>query len=145
VVPSYAPPKLLLTQWTYSVNSCLDDVDDEVRDRAAFNLKLMQDEPLANTFVRDGAPQVLRSSSGGSRLELMSAWTDSTFSLDALESRLAAYIADTSSAEQPFDLTAVPKVSKEQVLEQARGASPPSPSSDLPRWRWLTFSSHART
>lgn len=33
---------------------CLDDVDDEVRDRAAFNLKLMGDEPLANTFVRDG-------------------------------------------------------------------------------------------
>ena len=48
---------------------------------------------------------------------------DSTFSLDALESRLAAYIADTSSAEQPFDLTTVPKVSKEQVLEQARGAT----------------------
>ncbi|GAA5866440.1 hypothetical protein JCM3774_004684 [Rhodotorula dairenensis] len=85
--------KVLLTR-------CLDDVDDEVRDRAAFNLKLMQDEPLANTFVRD----------------------DSTFSLDALESRLAAYIADTSSAEQPFDLTAVPKVSKEQVLEQARAS-----------------------
>lgn len=38
------------------MNSCLDDVDDEVRDRAAFNLKLMQDEPLANTFVRDGTP-----------------------------------------------------------------------------------------
>ncbi|KWU47545.1 coatomer subunit gamma [Rhodotorula sp. JG-1b] len=85
--------KVLLTR-------CLDDVDDEVRDRAAFNLKLMQDEPLANTFVRD----------------------DSTFSLDALESRLAAYIADTSSADKPFDLTAVPKVSKEQVLEQARAS-----------------------
>lgn len=41
---------------THTVNSCLDDVDDEVRDRAAFNLKLMQDEPLANTFVRDGTP-----------------------------------------------------------------------------------------
>lgn len=36
-------------------HSCLDDVDDEVRDRAAFNLKLLQDEPLANVFVRDGA------------------------------------------------------------------------------------------
>jgi hypothetical protein len=34
---------------------CLDDVDDEVRDRAAFNLKLMSDEPLADAFVRDGS------------------------------------------------------------------------------------------
>ncbi|GAA5823565.1 hypothetical protein JCM11251_000682 [Rhodosporidiobolus azoricus] len=83
--------KVLLTR-------CLDDVDDEVRDRAAFNLKLLQDEPLANTFVRD----------------------DSTFSLDALEARLASYVADQEAAEQPFDFTAVPKVSKEQALETAR-------------------------
>lgn len=95
-----------------------------MRDRAAFNLKLMQDEPLANTFVRDGkrtfAPRPAYSASAdyapGRR-------TDSTFSLDALESRLAAYIADTS-AEEPLDLSAVPKVSKEQVLEQARGEYP---------------------
>lgn len=39
---------------------CLDDVDDEVRDRAAFNLKLMGDEPLANAFVRDGTLIVIR-------------------------------------------------------------------------------------
>ncbi|BGP15201.1 hypothetical protein JCM10213_000848 [Rhodosporidiobolus nylandii] len=83
--------KVLLTR-------CLDDVDDEVRDRAAFNLKLLNDEPLANTFVRD----------------------DSTFSLDALEARLASYVADQEAAEQPFDFAAVPKVSKEQALETAR-------------------------
>ncbi|GJN89716.1 hypothetical protein Rhopal_002703-T1 [Rhodotorula paludigena] len=85
--------KVLLTR-------CLDDVDDEVRDRAAFNLKLLQDEPLANTFVRD----------------------DSTFSLDALESRLASYIADTTAPEEPFDFAAVPKISKEQALEAARSS-----------------------
>ncbi|TNY19491.1 coatomer subunit gamma [Rhodotorula diobovata] len=85
--------KVLLTR-------CLDDVDDEVRDRAAFNLKLLQDEPLANAFVRD----------------------DSTFSLDALESRLASYIADTTATDEPFDFAAVPKVSKEQALEVARGS-----------------------
>lgn len=39
--------KVLLTR-------CLEDVDDEVRDRAAFNLKLMDREPLANSYVRDG-------------------------------------------------------------------------------------------
>ncbi|GAA6012131.1 hypothetical protein JCM10207_005141 [Rhodosporidiobolus poonsookiae] len=83
--------KVLLTR-------CLDDVDDEVRDRAAFNLKLLNDEPLANTFVRD----------------------DSTFSLDALEARLASYVADQEAADQPFDFAAVPKISKEQALETSR-------------------------
>jgi coatomer subunit gamma len=34
---------------------CLDDVDDEVRDRAAMNLKLMEDdEDTANRFIRNG-------------------------------------------------------------------------------------------
>ncbi|CEQ42581.1 SPOSA6832_04398 [Sporobolomyces salmonicolor] len=79
---------------------CLDDVDDEVRDRAAFNLKLLNDEPLADAFVRDA----------------------STFSLDALESRLASYVADQEGASTPFDFASVPKVSKEQVLDTARRA-----------------------
>lgn len=36
---------------------CLDDVDDEVRDRAALNLSLMKDEEdkLADKFVKDGS------------------------------------------------------------------------------------------
>jgi coatomer protein complex subunit gamma len=34
---------------------CLDDVDDEVRDRAAMNLKIMdEDEDTANRFMRNG-------------------------------------------------------------------------------------------
>ena len=34
---------------------CLDDVDDEVRDRAALNLRLMdEDDEMANKFVRNG-------------------------------------------------------------------------------------------
>jgi hypothetical protein len=33
---------------------CLDDVDDEVRDRAAMYLKVLEDKPLAETFVKDG-------------------------------------------------------------------------------------------
>jgi coatomer protein complex subunit gamma len=41
--------KVLLTR-------CLDDVDDEVRDRAAMYLRVMQSEPLAETLVKDGAP-----------------------------------------------------------------------------------------
>jgi coatomer subunit gamma len=34
---------------------CLDDTDDEVRDRAALNLKLMdEDDELATKFIRNG-------------------------------------------------------------------------------------------
>jgi coatomer protein complex subunit gamma len=33
---------------------CLDDVDDEVRDRAAMYLRLMKEESLANALVKDG-------------------------------------------------------------------------------------------
>ncbi|SCV71073.1 BQ2448_3835 [Microbotryum intermedium] len=76
---------------------CLDDVDDEVRDRAAFNLKLMRDDPLATTFVRD----------------------DSTFSLEALEAKLQTYVSDPDASLEPFDLAAIPKVSKEQSLQAA--------------------------
>jgi hypothetical protein len=36
------------------VGRCLDDVDDEVRDRAAMYLRVLDDEPLAETFVKDG-------------------------------------------------------------------------------------------
>ena len=34
---------------------CLDDTDDEVRDRAALNLKLMdEDDEMATKFIRNG-------------------------------------------------------------------------------------------
>lgn len=42
-----------LTGW-YS--RCLDDVDDEVRDRAAMYLRVMKEEPLAEKLVKEGAP-----------------------------------------------------------------------------------------
>jgi coatomer subunit gamma len=34
---------------------CLDDVDDEVRDRAAMYLRLMKEDSLANSLVKEGA------------------------------------------------------------------------------------------
>jgi len=85
--------KVLLTR-------CLDDVDDEVRDRAAFNLKLMSDEPLAAAFIKD----------------------ESTFSLDALESKLTSYMGDPTASTSAFDFNAVPKISKEQALENMQRA-----------------------
>jgi len=35
------------------LNRCLDDVDDEVRDRAALYLKTFKDEPLAVAYVKE--------------------------------------------------------------------------------------------
>ena len=42
--------KVLLTR-------CLDDVDDEVRDRAALYLRTLDEEPLAEALVRDSASE----------------------------------------------------------------------------------------
>lgn len=33
---------------------CLDDVDDEVRDRAAMYIKVLEEKRLADVFVREG-------------------------------------------------------------------------------------------
>jgi coatomer protein complex subunit gamma len=103
----------------------LDDVDDEVRDRAAFNLKLMGDEPLANSFIRDGA-LACRLLRAPKLIPSVSSPLESTFSLDALEAKLTAYIADSDALSAPFDFNAVPKVSKEQSLENALRTSRPS-------------------
>jgi coatomer protein complex subunit gamma len=46
-----------------AANRCLDDVDDEVRDRAAMYLKVLKEEPLAEKLVKDGthvSPPALR-------------------------------------------------------------------------------------
>lgn len=40
---------------TVLLTRCLDDIDDEVRDRAALNLRLMQEEDdMANRFIKTG-------------------------------------------------------------------------------------------
>ncbi|KAK3710209.1 coatomer subunit gamma [Vermiconidia calcicola] len=80
---------------------CLDDTDDEVRDRAALNLRLMQeDDEMAGKFIRN----------------------DSMFSLPVLEDQLAHYV-NGSSAEafaNPFDFSNVPVVTREQSLAEDR-------------------------
>ncbi|KAI0281688.1 coatomer subunit gamma [Russula aff. rugulosa BPL654] len=78
------------------LNRCLDDVDDEVRDRAALYLKVIEEVPLADTYVKD----------------------DSVFSLSALEAKLVAYVRDADAASQPFDVSSVPKVSREQAAQE---------------------------
>ncbi|CAI2167312.1 8121_t:CDS:10 [Funneliformis geosporum] len=78
--------KVLLTR-------CLDDNDDEVRDRATLYLKLMDDEESAEKYVKD----------------------DSTYSLAALERQLVQYVSNQEASEKPFDLSAVPKITKAQA------------------------------
>ncbi|KAG8910243.1 coatomer subunit gamma [Tulasnella sp. 408] len=79
------------------LSRCLDDVDDEVRDRAAMYLKVMQEETLAQKYVKD----------------------DSVFSLAALESQLVSYVNDSAAAETPFDVSGVPKVSRAQAQQES--------------------------
>ncbi|KAJ2741637.1 coatomer subunit gamma [Coemansia sp. BCRC 34301] len=77
---------------------CLDDRDDEVRDRAAWGLRMAGGEQTRSRYVRD----------------------DSTFSLAVLERRLVEYCGDPSAARKArFDFGAVPRISRAQE-EEAR-------------------------
>ncbi|ODA78658.1 hypothetical protein RJ55_06040 [Drechmeria coniospora] len=90
-----ASVKVLLTR-------CLDDVDDEVRDRAALNLKLMDEgaNTMARTFVQN----------------------DNIFSLPEFEHQLVMYVTseDQSAFDDPFDISAVPVVTREQADAEDR-------------------------
>ncbi|MBW0529587.1 hypothetical protein O181_069302, partial [Austropuccinia psidii MF-1] len=93
--------KVLLTR-------CLDDVDDEVRDRAALYLKVLTEDPLADKLVKD----------------------ESTISLAALESKLVSYISEKGAAQAPFEVSSIPRISKEQAHQEAIRARQEA-SSDL--------------
>lgn len=87
--------KVLLTR-------CLDDVDDEVRDRAALNLKLMgeEDDDMANSFVKN----------------------ESMFSLPSFEHQLVMYVTseDSTAFNAPFDISKIPVVTREQADAEDR-------------------------
>ncbi|KAN0060258.1 coatomer subunit gamma [Thecaphora frezii] len=76
---------------------CLDDVDDEVRDRAAMYLRMMQESKLAPKIVQD----------------------DSSFKLSALESALQSYVQDPSSSTSGFDASKIPRVTREEARQEA--------------------------
>nr|XP_019004112.1 coatomer subunit gamma [Kwoniella mangroviensis CBS 8507]OCF67573.1 coatomer subunit gamma [Kwoniella mangroviensis CBS 8507] len=96
---------------------CLDDVDDEVRDRAAMYIKVLEEKSLADVFVREEA----------------------TFSLGQLEEQLVSYVKDETKHSSAFDVSSIPRVSKEAAaaeIAQARssaldiaGPSTPKPES----------------
>ncbi|KZT08586.1 coatomer subunit gamma [Laetiporus sulphureus 93-53] len=76
---------------------CLDDVDDEVRDRAAMYLEVYEEPSLADTYIKE----------------------ESIYSLSALESKLVSYISDPEAMEKPFDASSIPKISREQAAKDA--------------------------
>ncbi|KAJ2521161.1 coatomer subunit gamma [Coemansia sp. RSA 1939] len=80
---------------------CLDDRDDEVRDRAAWALRMMDDERAKDKYVRD----------------------DSTFALVVLERRLVEYCADpNASLKGGFSFEGVPRISRAQEEESRNQA-----------------------
>ena len=86
---------------TVLLTRCLDDTDDEVRDRAALNLRLMQeDDDVAERFIKN----------------------DSMFSLSTFEHKLVMYVTSTDKAtfSTAFDVSSVPVVSHEQALAEER-------------------------
>ncbi|MCJ1410527.1 coatomer subunit gamma [Ptychographa xylographoides] len=86
---------------TVLLTRCLDDTDDEVRDRAALNLRLMsEDDEMANRFVKN----------------------DSMFSLATFEHQLVMYVTadDKSVFSTAFDMGSVPIVTHEQALAEER-------------------------
>lgn len=102
--------KVLLTR-------CLDDVDDEVRDRAALNLKLMaeEDDEMATRFVKNGKAQ-------NPLMLLMLTCADNMFSLPYFEQQLVMYVAseDKASFASPFDISKIPVVTREQADAEDR-------------------------
>ena len=86
---------------TVLLTRCLDDTDDEVRDRAALNLRLMQEEDeVAERFVEN----------------------DSMFSLSTFEHQLVMYVTSNNKSvfSKAFDLSTIPVVSHEQALAEER-------------------------
>lgn len=86
---------------TVLLTRCLDDTDDEVRDRAALNLRLMREEDsLAEKFVKN----------------------DDLFSLSTFEHSLVMYVTSTDKAifGKAFDISTIPVVSHEQALAEER-------------------------
>ncbi|KAL5495064.1 SEC21 [Sanghuangporus weigelae] len=76
---------------------CLEDVDDEVRDRAALYLRVLDNQLLAQTYVKE----------------------DSVFSLSALEATLVSYIKDPSASQKPIELDNIPRISREQAAKES--------------------------
>jgi len=81
---------------TTLLERCLDDVDDEVRDRAAMNLRVLRQSHLATRLDQK----------------------DSMYKLSALEASLQSYVEDTSLSTKVFDVSAVPRITREEQRQE---------------------------
>jgi coatomer subunit gamma len=100
------------------LNRCLDDVDDEVRDRAALYLKTLEVPVLAETYVKEGEDSVhLRRWIAANAQS-----SESIFSLQALEAKLVSYVNEAGATDEPFDVSAIPKISRVQAAKEAARA-----------------------
>lgn len=83
------------------LSRCLDDVDDEVRDRATLNLRLMNEpDEMAQRFVKN----------------------ENMFSLSFFEHQLVNYVTsdDKETFVAPFDISSIPVVTREQADAEDR-------------------------
>jgi coatomer subunit gamma len=103
---------------TVLLTRCLDDVDDEVRDRAALNLRLMTEpDEMADRFIKNGESNFFLLLKLNADLH-----PESTFALPYFEHQLVMYVTadDKSTFDTPFDLAAIPVVTKEQADAEDR-------------------------
>lgn len=104
---------------TVLLKRCLDDTDDEVRDRAALNLKLIEKEDdMAERFIKNGkALSNHRSLFYNANFE-----AENMFALATFEHQLVMYVTATDKATfaAAFDMSKVPVVSHEQALAEER-------------------------
>lgn len=102
---------------TVLLTRCLDDTDDEVRDRAALNLRLMtEEEGMANRFIKNGT------SKHHLIFTSLTIILDSMFSLSTFEHQLVMYVTadDKATFATAFDISTIPVVSHEQALAEER-------------------------
>jgi coatomer protein complex subunit gamma len=102
---------------TVLLTRCLDDTDDEVRDRAALNLRLMsEDDDMANRFIKNGN-HISLVFLGYCLIKL-----DSMFSLATFEHQLVMYVTSDNKSvfATPFNIDSVPIVTNEQALAEER-------------------------
>jgi coatomer protein complex subunit gamma len=102
---------------TVLLTRCLDDVDDEVRDRAALNLRLMSEsDDMADRFIKNGQYQK------SIPMQPILIKAENSFALPYFEHQLVMYVTadDKSTFDSPFDMATIPVVTKEQADAEDR-------------------------
>lgn len=77
-------------------------------------LRVMKEQSLAETYVKEGWTRFISTVVFHSHLIL-----ESVFSLATLESKLLAYVKEPSASSVPFDVSAVPRISREQAQQES--------------------------